>query len=429
LIANAALKSISIMSLGKAVTFVLAVVLARLMGAESYGLYVYVVSIASLIGLFVQFGLPLLAVREVASAVASKSFERLNKFRAWSTKTLLVSSAVSVSLAISAFLLFKTSFDSKLTSTVFVVGLMIFVIAVFRLHSSFLKGLERVQISQLLEFLLQPLILLITLVIVAALYSINLDVEKVILVSLCSWLAVLAMCLCFVSYYWPASTAISEVAGSTAAWSTSAFKFMMLGSLTLINMQADLVLIGILSDYEQVGLYKVVSATAGFLVLGTSALNAVAAPKFARLYALKDAQELERVAAIVAWIGFAFAMCGLLTLGFFGSSLIPLVFGEEFAGGKLPLVILCAAQVVNAAIGSVGFMLNMTGNERDSMFAMLVAVLINVALNLVLIPKHGAVGAAMASATSIVFWNLLLFYKVRIRVGINTSIFQFVKFS
>jgi O-antigen/teichoic acid export membrane protein len=69
----------------------------------------------------------------------------------------------------------------------------------------------------------------------------------------------------------------------------------------------------------------------------------------------------------------------------------------------------------------VGALLNMTGHERDTMNGMIVAMVVNVGLNLVLAPLYGMAGAAAATATSVLVWNILLRKAVLKRLLIESS--------
>ena len=85
---------------------------------------------------------------------------------------------------------------------------------------------------------------------------------------------------------------------------------------------------------------------------------------------------------------------------------------------------LASACLVNALCGSVGLLLIMTGYERKAAAIMGTAALLNIIMNVVLIPLYGTVGAAISTAVSMVAWNLAMLYQV-IRIHhINPSIFR-----
>jgi O-antigen/teichoic acid export membrane protein len=70
-------------------------------------------------------------------------------------------------------------------------------------------------------------------------------------------------------------------------------------------------------------------------------------------------------------------------------------------------------QFVNSISGSVGYILQMTDKQKTVQNVILSAAVINVMLNMILIPMYGIYGAAFASMVSMVFWNLILVFMVR----------------
>ena len=69
--------------------------------------------------------------------------------------------------------------------------------------------------------------------------------------------------------------------------------------------------------------------------------------------------------------------------------------------------------------GTPDVMLQMTGYEKLYKNIMVVAVFINISLNLILIPKFGSVGAAIASLIGLSFWNIASVVYVKKMVGIH----------
>jgi len=79
------------------------------------------------------------------------------------------------------------------------------------------------------------------------------------------------------------------------------------------------------------------------------------------------------------------------------------------------------------AAGSVGNILNMTGHEKEVIGGILISLVFNIGLNLFLVPRLGMIGAATATGTSIVIWNIILWALVKQKIGINASVFNFNK--
>lgn len=83
------------------------------------------------------------------------------------------------------------------------------------------------------------------------------------------------------------------------------------------------------------------------------------------------------------------------------------IFGSNYAEGAMALTILSIGQFVNVIAGSVGVLLNMSGHKRVWRNIALLTGVLNVILNITLIPIWGITGVAIATATSISFQMLI----------------------
>jgi O-antigen/teichoic acid export membrane protein len=113
----------------------------------------------------------------------------------------------------------------------------------------------------------------------------------------------------------------------------------------------------------------------------------------------------------------------VLVLVLFGEVIIRLAFGAAYEKAYVPLVILCVGQLVNASIGSVRSILNMTGNEHDTTRVLVIGAIVNLLLNFTLTPVWGMNGAAMATTVTLILWNVLMWRSVRTRTGLESSPF------
>jgi len=76
--------------------------------------------------------------------------------------------------------------------------------------------------------------------------------------------------------------------------------------------------------------------------------------------------------------------------------------------------------------GSVGYLLNMTGHEKDMRNVMTINAILSVVLALILNPIYGAIGSALGTAIGVASTNLMAVGLVKKRLGFSTiSIFGF----
>src|SRR5262249_23128217 len=100
-------------------------------------------------------------------------------------------------------------------------------------------------------------------------------------------------------------------------------------------------------------------------------------------------------------------------------------FGPEFADAELPLVILSGGHLIAAAVGPAGYLLLMTTYERTIAIVLTMSAGLNLFLNYLFITLWGIVGAAMATAVSIILLNITYAVTTRSTLGINPTVLPF----
>ena len=103
------------------------------------------------------------------------------------------------------------------------------------------------------------------------------------------------------------------------------------------------------------------------------------------------------------------------------------IFGADFLIGETALIILCLGQLVNSVCGPVGSVLQMTGHQKAFQNILLGALVVNLALNFLLIGPLGMNGVAIATAAGLVFWNLVSTLYIRKKLGISVIRIPFGK--
>jgi O-antigen/teichoic acid export membrane protein len=136
--------------------FVLAILLARILGPEGYGIYAYVFALVSVLAIPAQFGLPNLIVRETAKANVNKHWGLMLGVWRWATVMTGVFSAILVFIAAGMAWLFVDRFSDRQLET-FLWGLtLVPLIALANLRGAALRGLHKVVLGQIPERVLRP---------------------------------------------------------------------------------------------------------------------------------------------------------------------------------------------------------------------------------------------------------------------------------
>jgi len=187
--------------------------------------------------------------------------------------------------------------------------------------------------------------------------------------------------------------------------------------MNLVMGSASTVILGIWGSTESVGIYNVSLRTAMLASFALVAVNTIAAPKFAVLFSKGDIEALKTLARNASSLMLLISL-PLLAVLIFAPTIVLGFFGSEFVKGSSVLMVLAIGQFVNLATGSVGLLLMMCGYEKLMRNNILAAMTISIILNLILIPKFGALGAAIATTTSIICLNLTSTYLVHRKLAV-----------
>jgi O-antigen/teichoic acid export membrane protein len=190
------------------------------------------------------------------------------------------------------------------------------------------------------------------------------------------------------------------------------------GVFAVTVLWLDTLLLGALRSSHAAGVY---AAATRYLTIGTFAalaITQVVGPKLSELLSARRRDRARDVYATgTAW-SMALAWPVFWTMIVFAPVLLS-VFGRGFGSAQAVLVILGASMLVATATGPVDVVLLMGGRSAWNLFNTVVAVVANVGLNLLLIPRLGMTGAAIAWGASILANNLLPLIEVRVLLGLH----------
>jgi O-antigen/teichoic acid export membrane protein len=410
---------------GKGLTFLTGVLLARLMGPTNLGVYAMALAVAQLLRLPSALGLPGVVVRYVPVYDVEEDWGLLRGLLLRAVQFTLSLSVVSAVAGSIVVWLLAAWLGSEKTVALWLALWMIPILDFSVLRNAALQGLRRVALAQIPDVLLRPIFFLGLLGIAWKITS-GATFGPVLTLAL----YLLAVAISFFLGMKLLGRAVPQPVWKSVTrtdyprWRNSLLPFMLLYTMQLALSQVDILMLSALSTDASVGLYRVAWQGAELISFMLGIVNVVIQPMIARLHTQGDHTRLQRMVTITARLSAGITLPIALLLVVLGPWLLSIVFGDPYRMSYAPMTILVAGQLVNVAAGSVALLLFMTGHEHDAARAISLAALINVVMDLALIPRFGIEGAAIASAVSLITWNLTLLYRVRQRLGINPTVFR-----
>ncbi|MBN2796288.1 MAG: flippase [Clostridia bacterium] len=184
------------------------------------------------------------------------------------------------------------------------------------------------------------------------------------------------------------------------------------GVMSLVISYIDIVMIEAMMTKSDVGIYKVGTELSQLPSMFLRIVNTVFPPLISKLYHEGKVEEVRRLYEKITRYLFVVSSVVIFFILIFAEPILKL-YGEVYLLGKQVLIYRSIGQLVNASVGSVWYIVIMTGHPKIRFVGVLISAVMNVILNALFIPIWGIDGAAFASMISTVFINILGFFIVK----------------
>ena len=177
----------------------------------------------------------------------------------------------------------------------------------------------------------------------------------------------------------------------------------------------------------ETGIYQAASQVSILFAIFFGAFDSIFSPMVADLHARRENQRLAELYHVCAkWRVYACAPFFLIVL-FAPVELVEALYGSAYVKAAMPLVILSAGQLFAVIAGTSQMMLIMTGRQKTLVMILLATLPLDLALNFVLVPRFGLVGAASAAAVSAVILSVSAATAVRKQASISLFDMRYAK--
>ena len=182
---------------------------------------------------------------------------------------------------------------------------------------------------------------------------------------------------------------------------------MALSAISYFLMQStDVLFISAYDTFESVAYYSIAVKLATVTALALISVNIVIAPKIASIYNDKNFYQLKLILKKATRMNVVISLPIIIILLFFSEYVLS-TFGSNYILAKNALWILLIAQFFNSITGPSALYLNMTGRQKKLNVILVISLLINVVLNIILVPDFGMLGAAISTTISFVISKIL----------------------
>ena len=190
------------------------------------------------------------------------------------------------------------------------------------------------------------------------------------------------------------------------------------GASIMIVTRLDMMMIGSLLDLEQVAFYTVAFFIGNAIKVPGKSIATISTPLLAKAWENQNMNEIQILYAKSSInqliIGGVFFLCVWINIDEI-FSLLPL----KFQGGKWVVFYIGLSQLFNIASGVNGAIIINSKYYKYDLYTNILLVVITIASNLILIPKYGIDGAAMATAISVLLFNLIRLILIKVKMNMH----------
>lgn len=173
----------------------------------------------------------------------------------------------------------------------------------------------------------------------------------------------------------------------------------LFGSLAL---WADRLVAGYFLSDVDTGIYASVSVITSLFVMMLSGVKQIFSPMVSDLHARGEHRQVEALYRLGTRWAVYISLPLLASICLAPRELLRLLFGEAYAEGAYPLLVLSLAQLVNLVTGPYDTLLVMTGHQRAWLILSALMLFGNISLVALLVPVLGLLGASLGMALSVV---------------------------
>jgi O-antigen/teichoic acid export membrane protein len=199
------------------------------------------------------------------------------------------------------------------------------------------------------------------------------------------------------------------VSFSSAVYGMDFMKFVL--------SQSDKILIGMFLTTRDVGVYAVSAAIVAYVPIALQSVNQIFSPTISELHSSGQSILLGRMFQVLTkWILGLTVPLAIVVIVF--ARPLMSIFGVAFERGWPILILGTVGQLVSCGVGSVGFLLLMSGNHKRLLRVQIAMSVLMVVMSVIFVPLWGIVGAALAAAITNAGTNLWNLREVRSKLGL-----------
>ncbi len=418
--ARAAFFAFSIRVCAAILAFGTQIVLARMLGAYQYGIYSIVWVWVLVLSTFATFGYPTGLLRFIPELYTAGRLGELRTVLVRGPLLCFALSSIISALGIAMLIFAPNLFDNQFIMPMLVAAIIIPLLTVVESQEGIAQAFDWMALRLVPTFIARPTAILIIFV--------TMTMAGVEATATSAMIAALAgvWVMGFVQFLVLRRRLALKVGkgpyeGSVRPWVRAALPMLLVEGFFFLIINTDVMVAGLFVAPDQVAVYYAAAKIMALMHFVGFAIRVATYHKIAEYHASGNRAALENTLSDALHWTFWPSVVIALALMWQGPLFLSL-FGDGFEGGMTFLTILAIGIIVRSSVGPGEAMLTMANRQNTAAKVYGFVFVVNLGLNLILIPTIGLIGAAIATATAMAVEAILLVYTVRRHLGVITFV-------
>ena len=405
---------------GAGIGFAVQLGTVRLIGAESFGIFAYVIAWTTVLGYISTLGFHVSLLRLLPTYQVGQDWSKAGGVVRFAFSGAVISGTAIAVVAAGAVLQVYGA-GSELGRALLIGAAVVPLLALRLVGAAAVRAFGGIIASMLPERILRDSLALAFLAVAALGFSATPDAVTATGAVFAAGLVTLWFVRGFLFARRPSELVTASRSYLPRDWLRPALPLTVIMLADTLMSRAGVLVLGARGETADVGIFAVAFSLALLAALPRLSVSALFAPTVSTLHARGDATGLQDLLGRSAGLSLLGTLGVALPLILGAPYLLPL-FGPEFTAAAPVLDVLIIGQIVAAAAGPQQHLLTMTGHERQGAALMVTAAAGNVVGAALLCIPFGMMGVAAASCLSMVAWNVAMMWFVGRRLGLRPGL-------
>lgn len=405
---------------GAALAYLSQVVLARLLGAHDYGIFSVAWTVVIILGVMACGGFSASASKFIPQYNVAKDPGSLRGFIRTSRLSALITGSAFAALAIGVVMLLRPVIDPAYIAPLSVTLLALPFFAYAMAQDGIARSYDWPFLAMLPTYIWRPAALLVILAVIIV-FGMGASAMTAAYAAVISALVIAIYQHAHLNVRLKPSLPDAAKTADLKLWFLVSLPMLAVDGFLQLITSADVIMVSFFEDPDQVAIYFAASKTLALVHFVYFAVRAASAHRFSRYLHHNDMPGLrDYVRQAVHWTFWpsVLAGAGLLLI----APLLLQLFGKEFGAGFPLIGLLMIGVLARASIGPADALLTMTGFQKSCATIYGATFVLNIGLNLIMIPWLGLAGAAVATSCAILFETTALALVAKRKLNITTFI-------